>query len=168
MLLYYRILLYLNIVMKKIPNKDFFTWAEAELQSSGKIRFRVKGNSMYPLLRNNEDEVSVGICNMESLRKGDIVLFHYRGQYILHRFIAQKNGYLLMQGDNLPGCKEQCRTCDVIGIVMKIYRRKSLGGTFTYAAVSPHSPKWNAIVFLWKIKCRVYVLLSSLKRKTNR
>lgn len=146
--------------MKRIPNEYFFAWAEEELSRSGEIRFRVKGNSMYPLLRDQQDEVSLRSCKAELLRKGDIVLFRYRGQHILHRFAGQEDENLLMRGDNVCGRIEQCCADDVIGVVVNVYRRKSKGGVAAYRAVFPRSLKWSAIIFLWRAKCRLRLFLS--------
>ena len=47
--------------MKRIANECFFCvgW-ESEIKSGRSVKFRVKGNSMMPLLRNGKDEVVVG------------------------------------------------------------------------------------------------------------
>ena len=46
--------------MKRIANECFFAWVESEIKSGRSVKFRVKGNSMMPLLRNGKDEVVVG------------------------------------------------------------------------------------------------------------
>ena len=43
--------------MKRIANECFFAWVESEIKSGRSVKFRVKGNSMMPLLRNGKDEV---------------------------------------------------------------------------------------------------------------
>ena len=48
--------------MKTIPNDTFFACVEAELAEGRPVRFRLKGNSMYPLLRNGKDVVVLGKC----------------------------------------------------------------------------------------------------------
>lgn len=145
--------------MKRIPNEYFFAWAEEELTRNGEIRLRVKGNSMYPLLRDQQDEVSLRSCKAEFLRKGDIALFRYRGQHILHRFAGQQDENLLMRGDNVCGRIERCCADDVIGVVVNVYRRKNRDGVRAYKAISPRSLKWSAIIFLWRVKCRLRFFL---------
>ena len=44
---------------KTIANRDFFDWAEQMLAEGKTVRFRVRGNSMYPLLRDRTDEVAL-------------------------------------------------------------------------------------------------------------
>ena len=66
------------------------------------VRFRVRGNSMYPLLRDRTDEVALRPRNKEETpHKGDIVLFHYQGRHILHRVVRIKGNRLEMRGDNV-------------------------------------------------------------------
>ena len=38
--------------MKCIPNDVFFAWVESEIAEGRTVRFRLKGNSMFPLLWN--------------------------------------------------------------------------------------------------------------------
>ncbi len=67
--------------------------------------FKVKGNSMYPVLRDN-DLVVVKETEPESLRLGNIVVYHEdNGQYIVHRLVQKgKEDCLYLKGDgyNLP------------------------------------------------------------------
>ena len=51
--------------MKRIANECFFAWVESEIKSGRSVKFRVKGNSMMPLLRNGKDEVVVGPYDKE-------------------------------------------------------------------------------------------------------
>ena len=41
--------------MKCIPNDVFFAWVESEIAEGHSVRFRLKGQSMFPLLRNERD-----------------------------------------------------------------------------------------------------------------
>ena len=54
--------------MKRIANECFFAWVESEIKSGRSVKFRVKGNSMMPLLRNGKDEVVVGPYDKEELK----------------------------------------------------------------------------------------------------
>ena len=73
--------------MKKIPNELFFSWVDAEIAEGHSVQFRVKGNSMFPLLRNGCDQVVISPCNAQDIKPMDIVLFRYRGGHILHRVL---------------------------------------------------------------------------------
>ena len=49
--------------MKTLSNDIFFAQVESEIAAGRSVRFKVKGNSMYPLLRNGLDEVTLSpIC----------------------------------------------------------------------------------------------------------
>ena len=43
--------------MKQIPNDQFFSWIETEIATGHSVQFRLKGYSMFPLLRNKQDKV---------------------------------------------------------------------------------------------------------------
>ena len=71
-----------------------------ETISTGKsIKFSVTGSSMFPLLADRRD--SVTLSSVDVVKKYDIVL-HQRedGTYIMHRVIGIKNGMLTIAGDN--------------------------------------------------------------------
>ena len=68
------------------------------LKTADRVRFTVKGNSMYPLLRGNRDQVDVVKC--DKVRKYDIVLYRREnGAYVLHRVLKNQNGTLSIAGD---------------------------------------------------------------------
>ena len=77
-----------------------------ELKKSGKIIFTIKGVSMRPLFRTDEDAIYVVSCDPEKLKNLDIVLFYRvtasRGeQYVLHRIVGRRrDGKFIIAGDN--------------------------------------------------------------------
>ena len=77
-----------------------------ELKKSGKIIFTIKGVSMRPLFRTDEDAIFVVTCDPEKLDNLDIVLFYRvtpsRGeQYVLHRIVGRRpDGKFIIAGDN--------------------------------------------------------------------
>lgn len=85
--------------MKIVANDAFFAWVDAEIAAGKPVRFRLKGNSMFPLLRNGKDVVILEKCPTESLKPMDVVLFRYRGKHVLHRIIRREGERLLIQGD---------------------------------------------------------------------
>lgn len=86
---------------KCYENEDFFRLVELELEECGSVRFKVKGISMQPIIRNERDTVLLEKIKEDTPAKGQIYLFRYRGRHILHRYIADKEGCLVMRGDNL-------------------------------------------------------------------
>ena len=95
---------------------------EAYFRSRYAVILRLKGNSMYPLLRNGKDVVVLGKCPAESLQPMDVVLFRYRGKHVLHRIIRRKGERLLIQGDGSMVAKEECTVDDVVGKVTSVHR----------------------------------------------
>ncbi|MCX5855646.1 MAG: signal peptidase I [Deltaproteobacteria bacterium] len=78
--------------------------------------FKVTGNSMYPVLRDN-DLVVVKEAAPESLRRGNIIVYRAdNGQSVVHRLVKKgKGGFLHLKGDgyNLPS--ELAKRESVIG-----------------------------------------------------
>lgn len=58
---------------------------------------KVKGRSMYPLLREGD---IVFLQDLDKVLVGDIVVYLVRGEYIIHRVIGLDNERFITQGDN--------------------------------------------------------------------
>ena len=139
--------------MKEIPNNAFFALVEEEIENGKPVRFRLKGNSMFPLLRNGKDMVILEKYHTNNLRPMDVVLFHYKGSYVLHRIIQRAGDTLLIQGDGSIVATEQCNVKDVVGKVTNICRPS---GKIT----SVENWRWKLYSFLWvkSIRLRPYLL----------
>ena len=129
--------------MKQIPNDVFFNWVEDEMSNGRSVRFRLKGDSMFPLLRNNKDEVLLCPCNGEYLQPMDVVLFRYKGKHVLHRIVHREGNHLLLQGDGSYIAKEECYTDDVVGKVHTVIRPSG-------KAISTNSWLWRFPSYLWQ------------------
>lgn len=129
--------------MKPIPNELFFAWVEDEIAHGRPVQFRLKGVSMFPLLRNNRDEVILHPCREEELKPMDVVLFRYRGKHLLHRIIRRDGNRMLIQGDGSYVAKEVCLTNDVIGRVHAVVRPKG-------KMVSVDAWQWRLPSYLWQ------------------
>lgn len=128
--------------MKTIPNELFFEWAEAELARKRNVAIRVKGNSMYPFLRSEKDEVLLSPCHASELKQMDVVLFRYRGRHVLHRIIHLKDERVVLRGDGIYGYSEECAVTDVLGKVTKIRRNGRAGFSTTNLL-------WQCAGWLW-------------------
>lgn len=129
--------------MKKVFNDVFFAWVEEEIAQGKPVRFRLKGNSMFPLLRNMKDSVILEKCSMHDLKPMDVVLFRYRGTHVLHRIIQRTGDDLLIQGDGSIVAMEQCTVNDVVGKVTGICRPSG-------KIVSVENWKWKLSSRLWR------------------
>lgn len=136
--------------MKLLPNECFFAWVEEELSRTGSVRFRVKGVSMQPLLRNERDEVEVRPVDPATVKPGDILLFHYRGRHVLHRLMRRDGMTYYLRGDN-AWSEECCVGLDIVGRVETVFRCQGKGGHVCYRTVSPHSFPWRCFVWLWRL-----------------
>lgn len=137
--------------MKQLSNECFFAWVESEIESGRSVKFRVKGNSMLPLLRSGVDEVVVCPCRKEDLERMDIVLFRHAGRHVLHRIIRMKDGRYLMQGDGVWRFHEECGAEDIIGIVKKICR--------------PTGKQVETASFRWRLESRLWRMLGKTGRR---
>ena len=112
--------------MKRIANECFFAWVESEIKSGRSVKFRVKGNSMMPLLRNGKDEVVVGPYDKEELKL--LMSFcsgRQTGMYCIGLF-KKEAVVILMQGDGvLSFFYEKCEDTDIIGVVVRRVCRPS-------------------------------------------
>ena len=144
--------------MKKVPNNTFFSLVEEEIAEGKPVRFRLKGNSMFPLLRNGKDSVILEKCLPDELKPMDVVLFRYRGSYVLHRIIQRMGDDLLIQGDGSILAMEQCAVNDVVGKVTGICRPSG-------KVLSVDSWKWTFPSRLWRISNPLRVLLLRIAHK---
>lgn len=132
-----------------VPNNIFFTWVEEEIAAGRSVRFTVNGFSMMPLLRNGKDEVKLEPCNPQSIVKGDILLFRYKGMHVLHRVTSfdKPTGRIVLRGDNVFGRGEDCLPSDVVGRVAEIYRCNN----GIAKAKAPKSAIYSVELLVWRI-----------------
>ena len=129
--------------MKKVSNEVFFAWVEEEIAQGKPVCFRLKGNSMFPLLKNGKDSVILEKCSADELKPMDVVLFRYRGSHVLHRIIQRTGDDLLIQGDGSIVAMEQCTVKDVVGRVTGVCRSSG-------KVLSVNNWKWTLPSRLWR------------------
>ena len=143
--------------MKTIPNDIFFAQVESELSAGRSVIFKVKGNSMYPFLRNGIDSVRLAPVN-QPLVKNDVVIFKYYGNQILHRIIKIDGERYILQGDGIIINREHCRKEDVIGVVTHIFRGEG-------RMIPVTSLKWKILSWIWlSLRFARRYLLTILRR----
>ena len=136
---------------EKWPNDQFFALVEKELEEGKTVKIRLKGSSMFPLLRSGRDSVILVKSPADSLKPMDVVLFKYCGNFILHRIIKKDAARLLLQGDGVISAIEQCTVDDVVGKVVKVCR--SSGKT-----IRVDSKRWIFASRLWRCSKIIRVL----------
>ncbi len=145
--------------VKLFENIDFFNLVEQELNECGTVRLRVKGFSMQPLIRNGRDSVLLEKYDGHKLNYGDICLFRYRNNHILHRYKRDEGKYMIMQGDNVIAACEKCTVSDVVAVVRVVYHN----GVET----SPDTFKWYLITKMHRGYVRLRMIAGSVLRKVG-
>lgn len=129
-----------------------------ELKKSGKIIFTIKGVSMRPLFRTDEDAILVTSCDPDKLKNLDIVLFFrvtpIRGdQYVLHRIVGRRrDGKYIIAGDNCIDW-DIVDPKDVLGVVISAQRGN--------APIKLNGFRYGMYKYLWckPYRFRSFVLL---------
>lgn len=142
------------MISRTLHNADYFSLVEEELKDVGRVRIRVKGNSMYPLLRDGVDEVNLRrVDRHEPIRKGEIYLFRTAGKYVLHRCIELQGDKCHFRGDNTCFYTEWSEREDVRALVEQVFRKRGS----TYVEARQHSLYWRFRCIVRRFRC---VLLS--------
>lgn len=122
-----------------------------ELILEGKVlRLKIKGNSMMPFLRDGKDMVELAKANDRELLPGAVVLFRFRGSFLLHRIIRREGSYLITMGDGVLIYTERITTDQVVGIVR--------------ANICPNGKRIDSNCLLSRYKTWVWMLLKPLRR----
>lgn len=136
-----------------LSTKELMPLISDMLKTVERVRFTVKGNSMYPLLRSNRDAVEVVKC--DRIRKYDVVLYKRSdGSYVLHRVLKKENGALWIAGDFEQELEYPVYENQVIAKVDNIIREN---GRIISCSNS-----------LYKLYCRVWAAALKNRRKILR
>ncbi len=122
----------LNTKQITIDNNLFFQSVEEMLEQGHTIDIKVKGHSMRPFLRNEQDSVRLVSVSAEGLVRGDVVLFRHRGHHTLHRYYDTREGKLIFKGDGNCRLTELAEPADVVAKVVSIIRPD--GATISYGS----------------------------------
>lgn len=133
--------------MKIFSNDIFFAQVESEIAAGRNVRFKVKGHSMYPLLRDGKDEVTLSPLTCDP-SVYDIVLFRYHGKHILHRIISIEGDTYTIQGDGIYISCEKCTREDIIGVVTKIHKKNGLEINTSWGLFRFNSWCWYKLFFM--------------------
>ena len=123
-----------------VPNDVFFGEVVDALGRGETVTFTVKGWSMFPFLRDG---------------KGDVILFRFRGRYVLHRIygIRRKDGepclYVTMGDGNVRGEEFAADT--------------SVAGVMT-GKISPAGKEWDCRSMSWRVLSSVWMRLRPVRR----
>lgn len=91
------------------------------LPEGAQARLRVVSSSMAPWLQPG-DEVTLLRLPLSRLRCGDLVVVQRSADFVTHRLILVKSGWVYTKGDRLPGLDAPASPEQVLGRVVAIQR----------------------------------------------
>lgn len=117
-------------------------WYSLSLDDTAvKVKTRIMGHSMQPLIRRNKDFVTIQPMTRKVL-KGDIVLFrNVDGRYIIHRVRKIYDDGIQTMGDNRLSPDAKIAEKDILGYVSCIHRGNR--------SVFVDTPAWRLLGRFW-------------------
>ncbi len=143
----------------KVPNNEFFKCVLESIQAGESVKIRVKGNSMYPFLKEG-NAILLSPFEAKELKPESIVLFAYRDIYILHRIIARKDDRLIIQGDNVYTHVEKATISHVVALVKQVHYDNG-------RIVKLHSMAWKFAYMRNRIKKKIKRMIIPTMKKLN-
>ena len=105
--------------MPNLKREDFTSIAHEVLGRGKTFKFKAKGGSMSPFIRNG-DVVEV-VSLKRKINFGDIILYHSSyGNSIIHRVIQRNKESIITKGDSVPGSDQPIFSKQVLGRVVCI------------------------------------------------
>lgn len=136
--------LIVRFIAMEINNKIFFAEVERLLTEDITATILVRGNSMRPLLRDGRDKVVLRRSQESDIAIGEIMLFRYRGDCIMHRVVGIDGDMVVFAGDGNYKAHETAPRADVIARVEAVVRPSG-------RVVKCDSLHWRAISWAWLI-----------------
>lgn len=142
-------------MLKEIPNAEIFNCVIDSINNGDAVQLRVRGNSMYPCLREG-DIVLLSPFEDAEIKPGVVVLFAYGESHLLHRVIFRKDDKLIIQGDNVFSHVEKVKMNNVIA-VMKQYSKKN------GKVISSDSCVWKLCLLRNRIRKQIKKMILTIK-----
>ena len=142
-----------------IKNNIFFAEVEQLLSEGQNVTILVKGNSMRPLLRNGRDRVVLRAHRDEDIRKGAVMLFRYRGSYVMHRVVMVVGDVVIFEGDGNYKLQEVVTRKDIVAVVVAVVLPSG-------KSISCDSRRWRIASWWWLSKTRFErrIILAVMRR----
>lgn len=106
-----------------VEMKDLYELIDISFKNNQSVIFKVRGMSMFPLLRDKRDSVKLEKITTPPKRKDIILYKRDNGQFVLHRIIKEKDGLYTLLGDNQSYKEYPIRLDQVLGVVTSIVRK---------------------------------------------
>jgi signal peptidase I len=106
-----------------LSGPDLIELLQAILDKGVPFRFRAKGFSMSPFIK-DDDVITVSPLTDGSTHSGDIVAFirSEMKKLVIHRVVGKQGEYFHIKGDNIPNTDELIPKANIIGRVTKVER----------------------------------------------
>ena len=105
--------------MLNLKRRDFAFIAQDVLGRGRALRFKAKGGSMSPFIRNGNVVEVVSVKGKVNF--GDIILYHSSyGNSIIHRVIQRNKESIITKGDSVPSSDQPIFSKQVLGRVVSI------------------------------------------------
>jgi hypothetical protein len=92
------------------------------LRGSGRLRLRVRGESMLPTLWPG-DIAEIAVCSLGEVGGDEILLAFREGRFFLHRFLARdENAGFITRGDSMPGPDPVFPSDALLGRLVTVFR----------------------------------------------
>ncbi len=142
-----------------IKNNIFFAEVEQLLSEGQDVTIMVKGNSMRPLLRDGRDRVVMRRHRDEDIRKGAVMLFRYRGSYVMHRVVKIEGDVVIFEGDGNYRLQEVVMRKDIVAVVTAVILPSG-------KSLSCDGRRWRMASWWWLSKSRIErrVILGIMRR----
>lgn len=112
------------------------------LQDGDSINIAISGASMLPFIVEETDRIMLVRANLDSLKKGDIVVAQVQNDvYFLHRIVRISKEEVVLRGDGNLYSKE---TCHISSVLAKAVAIDKGGKVYT-----SHSLLWKAMARFW-------------------
>lgn len=133
-----------DITRKGMDNHILFDEICRLVKEGRSVRFRVKGMSMFPFLRNERDWAVLSPFSLNDIKTGAIVLARdNHNNIILHRIIKKDGDIILLSGDGNIDKKEKTFVGSIAGIVSEVTRNGR--------SIRTDSVMWRFFSHIWYI-----------------
>lgn len=153
----------INLILSVLRGENDGIKIEEKINENGKIVSSVSGFSMYPLLKNQRDTVTVEKISRR-LKKYDVPLYRRNEKYILHRVIAVKDNGYIIRGDNCFFIETDIKDENVLGVMTSFCRNGHIHSTDEFG-YKLYSRIWVFIYPLRFLLRRLRNLLSVFRQK---
>lgn len=125
-----------------VRNDVFFAGVQEMLRQGKSVRIRVRGSSMLPFLRHNDDAL-LALPEEKRIRRGTVVVAQTdESGIVLHRIRRiDRNGCITLLGDGNTRIFEHTDRSRIIAVVTRYYRGKH--------SFSPENPLMRFVGLLW-------------------